>query len=65
MYSQVADAQIRHTDEMGLGKTIQAAAFMVCARREFLTPKPFLVIAPKSTLSGWEQVLQVFLVVGF
>ncbi|KAH9542764.1 hypothetical protein CY35_13G024400 [Sphagnum magellanicum] len=45
-------------DEMGLGKTIQAISFMMCLRHEKLSSKPFLVIAPKSTLPGWEQELQ-------
>jgi SNF2 family DNA or RNA helicase len=44
-------------DEMGLGKTIQAISFMMCLRHEKLSSKPFLVIAPKSTLPGWEQVI--------
>ncbi|BBN03821.1 protein Mpsnf1.12 [Marchantia polymorpha subsp. ruderalis] len=47
-------------DEMGLGKTIQTIAFMSCVRNEKLSSKPALVIAPKSTLSGWEQELQLW-----
>jgi len=46
-------------DEMGLGKTIQAISFMMCLRHEKLSSKPFLVIAPKSTLPGWEQVYSI------
>ncbi|CAM6110091.1 unnamed protein product [Calypogeia fissa] len=42
-------------DEMGLGKTIQALAFISCVRYEKLSSRPALVIAPKSTLPGWEQ----------
>lgn len=42
-------------DEMGLGKTIQAIAFLVCMKNEKLNSKPVLVIAPKSTLPGWDQ----------
>lgn len=42
-------------DEMGLGKTIQAIAFLVCMKNEKLSSKPVLVIAPKSTLPGWDQ----------
>jgi chromodomain-helicase-DNA-binding protein 4 len=41
---------------MGLGKTIQAIAFLVCMKNEKLNSKPVLVIAPKSTLPGWDQV---------
>jgi SNF2 family DNA or RNA helicase len=44
------------SDEMGLGKTIQAIAFLVCMKNEKLNSKPVLVIAPKSTLPGWDQV---------
>ncbi|KAG6542742.1 hypothetical protein Mapa_015817 [Marchantia paleacea] len=47
-------------DEMGLGKTVQTIAFMSCVRNENLSSKPALVIAPKSTLSGWEQELQLW-----
>ncbi|GLJ55690.1 hypothetical protein SUGI_1196270 [Cryptomeria japonica] len=42
-------------DEMGLGKTIQAIAFIVCMKKEQLNSKPVLIIAPKSTLPGWDQ----------
>eukprot|EP01018_Ginkgo_biloba_P012371 Gb_05671 [translate_table: standard] len=42
-------------DEMGLGKTIQAIGFIVCMKYEKLGSKPVLVIAPKSTLPGWDQ----------
>lgn len=41
---------------MGLGKTIQAVSFMMCLKHEKLSSKPVLVIGPKSTLVGWEQV---------
>lgn len=43
-------------DEMGLGKTIQAAGFIMALKHENLSNKPVLVIGPKSTLVGWEQV---------
>ncbi|KAH9317322.1 hypothetical protein KI387_019091, partial [Taxus chinensis] len=42
-------------DEMGLGKTIQAITFIVYMKKEKLNSKPVLVIAPKSTLPGWDQ----------
>jgi SNF2 family DNA or RNA helicase len=41
---------------MGLGKTIQAVSFIMALKRENLSNKPVLVIGPKSTLVGWEQV---------
>lgn len=41
---------------MGLGKTIQAVSFIMALKHENLSNKPVLVIGPKSTLVGWEQV---------
>lgn len=41
---------------MGLGKTIQAVSLIMALKYEHLSNKPVLVIGPKSTLVGWEQV---------
>lgn len=42
-------------DEMGLGKTIQSIAMLAYLRQHAGVTAPFLVIAPKSTLSNWNS----------
>ena len=46
-------------DEMGLGKTLQAIA-LLAHLSERGAAGPFLVIAPLSTLSGWDEQLRGF-----
>ena len=46
-------------DEMGLGKTAQAIALLAHLRHSGIDG-PFLVIAPLSTLSGWEEQLSTY-----
>jgi len=41
-------------DDMGLGKTVQALAFIASQRDSQKEPKPFLIVAPTSTLPNWE-----------
>lgn len=47
-------------DEMGLGKTIQTVAFLswlVYARKQ---NGPFLVVVPLSTISAWQETLELW-----
>ena len=46
-------------DEMGLGKTLQAIALLAHVR-ETSGARPFLVIAPLSTLDGWRAQFAAF-----
>ena len=40
-------------DEMGLGKTIQTISLITFLMEKKLTPGPFLVIVPLSTMTNW------------
>jgi hypothetical protein len=42
-------------DDMGLGKTLQTLALVQHAREQGLTRAPFLVVAPTSVVSTWQQ----------
>lgn len=47
-------------DEMGLGKTVQTVAFLswlVYARNQ---NGPFLVVVPLSTISAWQETLELW-----
>ena len=50
-------------DEMGLGKTVQVSVFLEWSRLQRIaeydagTAKPYLVIAPASTIANWEREL--------
>ncbi|KAL1510237.1 hypothetical protein AB1Y20_006563 [Prymnesium parvum] len=45
-------------DEMGLGKTLQCIS-LLCWLREYKNlPRPYLVLAPKSTLRNWVREFQ-------
>ncbi|KAL1518947.1 hypothetical protein AB1Y20_003217 [Prymnesium parvum] len=47
-------------DEMGLGKTAQAVAMLQCLRSLHGVNRPFLVVAPLSTLQHWERELHAW-----
>jgi hypothetical protein len=42
-------------DDMGLGKTLQTLALVQHTREKDLTRAPFLVVAPTSVVSTWQQ----------
>eukprot|EP00306_Pavlova_sp_CCMP459_P004759 CAMPEP_0185157904 /NCGR_PEP_ID=MMETSP1139-20130426/2073_1 /TAXON_ID=298111 /ORGANISM="Pavlova sp., Strain CCMP459" /LENGTH=1133 /DNA_ID=CAMNT_0027723009 /DNA_START=12 /DNA_END=3413 /DNA_ORIENTATION=+ len=42
-------------DEMGLGKTLQCISLLAWLKSEQNLTGPYLVIAPKSTLTNWER----------
>ena len=47
-------------DEMGLGKTLQTISVFCQLYESEQNPGPFLVIAPLSTISNWEQEVKRF-----
>ena len=47
-------------DEMGLGKTLQTIAVFCQLYESEREPGPFLVIAPLSTISNWQQEVKRF-----
>ena len=42
-------------DEMGLGKTLQSISLLAWLKETKNFSGPFLVLAPKSTLSNWQR----------
>eukprot|EP00727_Mastigamoeba_balamuthi_P011170 m51a1_g6676 putative myb domain-containing protein (1645) ;mRNA; f:210997-220030 len=42
-------------DEMGLGKTLEAISMLAYLAKVREIPRPYLVVAPKSTLHNWEK----------
>jgi len=48
-------------DDMGLGKTIQTIALLAFLKQYKHVTKPFLIIAPKSTLGNWAKEFQKWL----
>ena len=51
-------------DEMGLGKTLQCISLLCWLREVKDLPRPYLVLAPKSTLRNWVRgapLLVIFL----
>ena len=44
-------------DEMGLGKTIQTIGFLNYLFTQEKLPGPFCIIAPLTTLSHWQKVI--------
>jgi SNF2 family DNA or RNA helicase len=47
-------------DDMGLGKTVQVISLALASRKNKLTDKPFLVIAPTSVVENWELEVKQF-----
>lgn len=47
-------------DEMGLGKTLQCISLLCWLRETKDLPRPYLVLAPKSTLRNWVRTALVF-----
>ncbi|KAJ1625995.1 SNF2 family N-terminal domain-containing protein [Pavlovales sp. CCMP2436] len=45
-------------DEMGLGKTLQCIAFISWLKKTQNLSGPFLILAPKSTLTNWMREFQ-------
>merc|ERR1719204_1699742 len=45
-------------DEMGLGKTLQSISLLAWLKQIKGFSGPFLVLAPKSTLSNWQREFQ-------
>ncbi|KAF1745143.1 hypothetical protein MXB_3714, partial [Myxobolus squamalis] len=59
-YSCFNDTNVILADEMGLGKTIQSIVFLYSLYKEKLSPGPFLVCAPLSTLPNWEREFEIW-----